>query len=63
LNIVSAGLDGELYLTFTFERDLPEIEKGSKEEIKTQKEFQESAPKAVANMLVIVRKMVEEGKL
>lgn len=52
-----------MYLTFTFERDLPEIEKGSKEEIKTQKEFQESAPKAVANMLVIVRKMVEEGKL
>jgi len=63
LNIVSAGLDGELYLTFTFEWDFPEVEKGSKEEIEKQKGFQSSAPKAVSGTLAEIRKMVGEGKL
>jgi len=63
LNIVSAGLEGELYLTFTFEWDHPELDQGSEEVIEQQKVFQGSAPKAVAGMLVEVRKMVEEGRL
>lgn len=64
LNIVSTGATpDELYLTFTFEWEHKEIEAGSKEAIAKQKEYQMTAPAGVDNMLVQLRKLVQEGKL
>jgi hypothetical protein len=63
LNIVSTGPDGELLLTFTFEWDHPEIEEGSPEAVKKQKEYQVTAPKGVVGTVNAIRQMVKEGKL
>jgi len=63
LNIVSAGANGELYLTFTFEWDHPEIEAGSVEEAEKQRGYQTTAPRGVKGTLVEIRNMVVEGKL
>jgi hypothetical protein len=63
LNIVSTGLDGELYLTFTFEWEHEEIQAGSAEEVAKQKEYQTAAPKGVAGALAVIRNMVAAGEL
>ncbi|KAG0647425.1 hypothetical protein D0Z07_7024 [Hyphodiscus hymeniophilus] len=64
LNIVSEGTTpDELYLTFTFEWDHPEIEADSKEAIAKQKEYQTAAPKAVAGTVAKTREYVTAGKL
>jgi len=63
LNIVSTGPDDELLLTFTFEWEHKEIEEGSPEAVKKQKEYQVTAPKVVVGMMNAVRQMVKEGKL
>jgi hypothetical protein len=63
LNIVSTGENGELYLTFTFEWDHPEITSGSEEEAKRQKGYQASAPRSVRGTLNAIRAMVEKGEL
>jgi hypothetical protein len=64
LNIVSTGeKDLELYLTFKFEWEHPEIEAGSDEAVVKQKEYQITAPKWIAGTLLQMRKMVEEGSL
>jgi hypothetical protein len=63
LNIVSTGTEGELLLTFTFEWEHKEIEEGSKEALKKQKQYQETAPRGVAGMINAVREMVKDGKL
>jgi hypothetical protein len=62
LNIISSGPDGELYLTFTFEWEHAEIEEGSQEHFKKQKEYQAAAPRGVAGALATIRKMVQEGR-
>ncbi|QDS71221.1 hypothetical protein FKW77_010411 [Venturia effusa] len=64
LNIISIGANpGEMYLTFTFEWDHPEIEKGSSEEIAKQKQYQTSAPAGLAGTLGKIREMVKAGEL
>ena len=63
LNIVSTGTEGELLLTFTFEWEHKEIEEGSEEELKRQKQYQETAPKGVAGTISTIRRMVKDGKL
>jgi len=64
LNIVSTGTKpGALYLTFTFEWDHPEIEKGSKEELDKQRQYQASASPGVARTVDTIREMVNMGKL
>jgi hypothetical protein len=63
LNIVSSGLDGEMYLTYTFEWEHKDIEFGSSEYLEKQKGYQLTAPKAVAGTLDAIRKLVNEGKL
>jgi len=63
LNIVSTGPDGELLLTFTFEWEHNEIEEGSPEAVKKQKQYQVTAPKGVVGTLNAIRQMVKEGKL
>lgn len=64
LNIVSeGGTPGELYLTFTFEWEHPEIEAGSKEAIAKQEEYQATAPKGVAGTLAHIRQFATAGKL
>lgn len=64
LNIVSTGANpGELYLTFTFEWDHPEIERGSAEELAKQKQYQASAPAGLAGTLGKIREMVKAGEL
>jgi len=63
LNIVSTGQDGELLLTFTFEWEHKEIEEGSEEAVKKQKQYQETAPRGVAGTVKAIRQMVKEGKL
>lgn len=64
LNIVSTGPNsGELYLTFTFEWDHSEIEKGSAEELEKQKQYQSSAPAGLAKTLEKIRDMVRSGEL
>lgn len=63
LNIVSSGLEGELYLTFTFEWDHEEIEAGSPEHVAKQIEYQTTAPTGLARALVEIRKMVAAGNL
>jgi hypothetical protein len=63
LNIVSTGLDGELLLTFTFEWEHKEIEEGSPEAVKKQKQYQVTAPKGVMGTLNAIRQMLKEGKL
>ncbi|KAE9964522.1 hypothetical protein BLS_008261 [Venturia inaequalis] len=64
LNIVSTGANpGELYLTFTFEWDHPEIEKGSAEELAKQIQYQASAPAGLAGTLGKIREMVKAGEL
>jgi len=56
-------MDGELYLTFTFEWEHEEIEAGSDEAMERQKGYQSTAAKAVEGTLVAIRKMVEAGEL
>lgn len=63
LNIVSTGTDGELLLTFTFEWDHNEIEDGSEEAFKKQKQYQETAPRGVARTVNAIRQLVKEGNL
>lgn len=63
LNIVSTGADGELYLTFTFEWEHPEIQAGSREAVEKQREYQDTAPRGVGGTLDEIRKLVGEGKL
>jgi hypothetical protein len=63
LNIVSTGTEGELLLTFTFEWEHKEIEEGSEEALKKQKQYQETAPRGVSGMINAVREMVKDGKL
>jgi hypothetical protein len=63
LNIVSTGQDGELLLTFTFEWEHTEIEEGSEDAVKKQKQYQETAPRGVAGTISAIRQMVKEGKL
>lgn len=63
LNIVSSGLDAELYLTFTFEWDHPEIEAGSDAALQKQKAYQVTAPRGVAGALAKIREMVKEGRV
>ncbi|TID26324.1 DUF1857-domain-containing protein [Venturia nashicola] len=64
LNIVSTGASpGELYLTFTFEWDHPEIERGSAEELTKQIQYQTSAPAGLAGTLVRIREMAKAGEL
>lgn len=64
MNIVSTGANpGELYLTFTFEWDHPEIEKGSAEELVKQKQYQASAPAGLTGTLGKIREMVKAGEL
>lgn len=64
LNIVSTGANsGDLYLTFTFEWDHPEIEKDSAEELAKQIQYQASAPAGLAATLAKIREMVKAGEL
>lgn len=63
LNIVSSGVDGELYLTYTFEWDHPEIEYGSKEYLEKQKQYQSTASRAIVVTLTAIRKLVSEGEI
>jgi Acetylaranotin biosynthesis cluster protein L len=63
LNIVSTGVDGELLLTFTFEWEHKEIEAGSEEALKKQRQYQETAPRGVVGAINAIRQMVKEGKL
>jgi hypothetical protein len=63
LNIVSTGPNGELLLTFTFEWEHAEIEEGSPEAVKKQKEYQVTAPKGVVGTINAIRRLVKEGKL
>lgn len=63
LNIVSEGPEGELMLTFTFEWEHKDIEKGSEEEKTKQKGYQSTAPKAVAGTLKAIREMIQKGEL
>ena len=63
LNIISSGLDAELYLTFTFEWDHPEIEAGSEAALQKQKAYQVTAPRGVAGTLAKIREMVKEGRI
>jgi hypothetical protein len=62
LNIISSGLDDELYLTFTFEWDHPEIEDGSEAALQKQKAYQATAPRGVAGALAKIRELVKEGR-
>ncbi|EPE34297.1 Bet v1-like protein [Glarea lozoyensis ATCC 20868] len=63
-NVVSTGAhDSELYLTFTFEWEHKEIEEGSEEAVKKQKQYQENAPRAVQGTIAKMREMIKEGKL
>jgi hypothetical protein len=63
LNIVSTGTEGELLLTFTFEWEHKEIEEGSEEELKKQKQYQETALRGVAGTISAIRQMVKDSKL
>jgi len=64
LNIVSTGeKESDLYLTFTFEWDHPEIEAGSEVAAAKQKGYQTMAPRGVSGTLAQIRKMVAEGQL
>jgi hypothetical protein len=63
LNIVSTGTNGELLLTFSFEWEHNEIQEGSEEAVKKQKQYQETAPRGIVGTIDAIRKMVKEGKL
>ncbi|KAE9369058.1 DUF1857-domain-containing protein [Stipitochalara longipes BDJ] len=63
LNIVSTGTEGELLLTFTFEWEHKEIEEGSEEAVKKQKQYQETAPRGIVGTISAIRQMVKDGKL
>ena len=60
---MSSGVNGELYLTFTFEWEHEEIKAGSDEALERQRGYQSTAPKGVEGTLVAIRKMVEAGEL
>ncbi|PQE05464.1 DUF1857 domain containing protein [Rutstroemia sp. NJR-2017a BBW] len=63
LNIVSEGPEGELMLTFTFEWEHKDIEKGSEQEKEKQKGYQSTAPKAAAGTVRAIREMIQKGEL
>ncbi|ESZ97825.1 hypothetical protein SBOR_1834 [Sclerotinia borealis F-4128] len=63
LNIVSEGPEGELMLTFTFEWEHKEIEKGSEEERVKQKAYQGMASKGATGTVKAIREMVKKGEL
>jgi hypothetical protein len=63
LNIVSLGADGEMYLTFTFEWDHPDVTAGSPEAVKKAHEYQAMAPVGASSTLSSIRSMAEKGEL
>jgi hypothetical protein len=50
-------------LSFTFEWQHKEIKAGSEEEVKKQKQYQETAPRGVQKTLNVMREMVKNGKI
>lgn len=50
-------------MTFTFEWEHEEIQRGSEEEVRKQREYQATAPRGVEGTLGAVRRMVNAGEL
>jgi hypothetical protein len=65
INLLTSGPDGihDLYLTFGFKWQHPEIEEGSPEIQKKKDEYRAVTFKAIGSTLDTIRKMKTEGKL
>jgi hypothetical protein len=62
-NIVSQGADGELFLTFTYEWEHPDVVEGSPEHLQKAKAYQAMVPGLIEGTLEAMRKIVEAGEL
>ncbi|CAI7648064.1 unnamed protein product [Penicillium viridicatum] len=62
-NILSEGPDHALYLTFTYEWRLPDIEPGTSEAKKAEADHKKIAISSVQGTIRALRKMAEEDKL
>jgi Domain of unknown function (DUF1857) len=63
-NTISTGAGAdELYLTFTFEWDFPDMQEGSLAETKRKEKLIEEAAYIVPHTIDQIRNMVREGKL
>ncbi len=65
-NIVSPGASGDpadLYMTFTFEWPVPDIEAGTKEAEEKRKQIQALGTKTVRHTIDVMREMAEKGEL
>jgi len=66
-NIVSVGpkgLDeGDIYLTFTFQWQFPQVQVGSAEEEQKQKIWFAEAQKAVHGTIEVIRQLAKDGQL
>ena len=63
-NIISDGEgESDLYLTFTFSWNFPEIKAGSDIETQKRKQFSEQAKEAVLMSITEIRELVQKGVL
>lgn len=63
-NTISKGSgENELYLTFTFEWDFPELEEGSKDAQEKGEQLTKQAAEVVPHSIDTIRAWAQEGKL
>jgi hypothetical protein len=66
-NILSIGPNGaeerDIYLTFTFEWQFPEVEAGSAEEEEKRHIWTVEAQKAVHGTIEVIRQLAKDGQL
>ena len=63
-NIISNGADEtDLYLTFTFSWNFPEIVEGSEEAAAKAKMFAQTASQVVPHTVAQIREMVKDGTI
>ncbi|KAJ4338212.1 hypothetical protein N0V95_008127 [Ascochyta clinopodiicola] len=62
-NVISSGAEGELYMTYMFEFDLPHLKEGSKEAEEQRVKLQGMARVAVEKSIETIRAMVGDGRI
>jgi len=62
-NIISLGPSDELYLTFTFDLERPDLEAGSDKAKEFGAEWGQTALKTVQHTIEVVREMVVKGDI
>ncbi len=62
-NIISVGPEGDVYLTYTFEWQYPDIQPASAEEEQKRQEWMVGAKIGVHSTIEAIRQLVTDGQL